>query len=202
MAASNDEPTTPGDGQRQAARRTALVLTLAVVGISLGVVALVLASSGGSDVDRPAAPPGTQEYTVRSAGHVEGSVDYEQDPPVGGDHAAVWQNCGFYDEPIRVEQGVHSLEHGAVWITYDPGLDDADLAAVRRLAEEPYVLASPWSTSPLPAPIVLSAWGVQLATDDVSSDAVLEFVSTYRQAASAPEPGAPCTGGDGGTMEA
>jgi hypothetical protein len=57
--------------------------------------------------------------------HVGGNIDYDQDlgiPPAGGPHNPSWQNCGFYDELVRDENAVHSLEHGAVWITYQPDL--------------------------------------------------------------------------------
>jgi hypothetical protein len=55
-------------------------------------------------------------YDVGQGGkHTAGEVDYAQNPPVGGAHNPVWQNCGFYDKPIRDESAVHSLEHGAVW---------------------------------------------------------------------------------------
>ena len=66
--------------------------------------------------------------------HVKGSVDYMQSPPVGGDHASIWQNCGFYSEPVRNETAVHSMEHGAVWITYRPGLPTEQVDKLRELA--------------------------------------------------------------------
>jgi hypothetical protein len=57
--------------------------------------------------------------------HVGGNIDYDQDlvtPPAGGPHNPIWQNCGYYDDPVRDENAVHSLEHGAVWITYQSAL--------------------------------------------------------------------------------
>ena len=75
-------------------------------------------------VEQPGKPPeGVQTYDVGSANvHTEENVDYEQTPSAGGAHNPVWQNCGFYEKPIRDENAVHSLEHGAVWITYLPNL--------------------------------------------------------------------------------
>jgi hypothetical protein len=59
--------------------------------------------------------------------HTDGDVDYAQTPPVGGEHNPVWQNCGFYQEPVRDETAVHSLEHGAVWITYSPDIPQDEI---------------------------------------------------------------------------
>ena len=64
--------------------------------------------------------------------HESGDILYEQVPPVGGPHNAVWQNCGFYSQYLNNVNAVHSLEHGAVWITYDPDkITDDELQTLR-----------------------------------------------------------------------
>jgi Protein of unknown function (DUF3105) len=136
-----------------------------------------------------------QTFDVPSNEHVDTEVDYPQTPPVGGPHVPVWQTCGAYDRPIYSEAGVHSMEHGAVWITYRPDLPADQVRQIEDLAQQPYTLASPWTETELGAPIVLSAWGAQLALDALPSPGADEFLTTYREAATAPEPGAPCTGG-------
>src|SRR5438132_4557978 len=50
---------------------------------------------------------GVQYYEVTDRAHVEIAVDYPQTPPVGGNHAPIWQNCGFYAEPVADETAVH-----------------------------------------------------------------------------------------------
>ncbi len=128
--------------------------------------------------------------------HVAGPVQYAQTPPVGGDHAPVWQNCGFYREPIASELGVHSMEHGAVWVTYAPELSVSQVEVLRDLAaDQTYVLVSPFPG--LPTPVVASAWGVQLRLPSAGDRRLPEFVDRYRQGPQTPEPGAPCTGGVG-----
>ncbi len=94
--------------------------------IRFGIVAIVVAAGGGCSsgdggTKRSAAPQGTQTYTGLSRGHTDAPVSYPQTPPVGGDHAPVWQNCGFYGQAVLTGRGVHSMEHGAVWVTYRPG---------------------------------------------------------------------------------
>jgi hypothetical protein len=154
--------------------------------------------TGGEAAATPADPlpiGQVQTFEVSSRNHVTQTVDYPQTPPVGGDHAPIWQNCGFYDRPIFSEAGVHALEHGAVWITFRPDLAADQVDQIRGLAQQPYTLASPWEDPTLGAPIVLSAWGAQLAIESLPSPAADQFLATYREAATAPEPGSPCTGG-------
>ena len=63
--------------------------------------------------------------------HVPGPVRYSVIPPVGGDHNATWMNCGVYDKPVPDERAVHNLEHGAVWITYQPSLPKSEVNQLR-----------------------------------------------------------------------
>lgn len=139
---------------------------------------------------------GVEEFEDLSADHVTGTVDYATSPPAGGDHNAVWQNCGVYAEPVSNENAVHSLEHGAVWITYSPDLPTDQVTALTAKAQgQGYALVSPYED--ISAPIVLSAWGAQLAVDEADDPRVDAFLAKYLQGEQTPEPGAPCYGGTG-----
>jgi hypothetical protein len=108
----------------------------------------------------------------------------------------VWQNCGFYEEPVPNEPAVHSLEHGAVWVTHDPGLEEDQVEELRTLAEEnSYVLVSPYEG--LSAPVVASAWGHQVELEGAGDENLQSFVEAYQQGPQTPEPGASCSGGTG-----
>lgn len=150
-------------------------------------------------VEQPGtAPDDVKTFEVGPGGvHTDTDVDYAQTPPVGGEHNPVWQNCGFYDEPITDENAVHSLEHGAVWITYSPDLPQDQVDQLRDLAHsQPYVLVSPYPD--LDSPIVASAWGKQLSLQSASDPDLERFILVYSErSALTPEPGAPCTGGVG-----
>jgi hypothetical protein len=122
-------------------------------------------------------------------------VDYPQSPPVGGAHNPIWQNCGFYSKPVRNEYAVHSMEHGAVWITYSPDLPKDQVEKIKSLTQKSYVLASPYPG--LPAPVVASAWGKQLKLNSANDPRLEQFVIDYSQGPQNPEPGAPCSGGVG-----
>src|SRR5262249_43632820 len=49
-------------------------------------------------------------------------------PPVGGPHFPTPQAPGFYTSPIPDGNGIHSLEHGIIWITYNQKLGADDIA--------------------------------------------------------------------------
>src|SRR5688500_18003166 len=135
-----------------------------VVLVAVGAVALVVSSRQQFRVDttRPDPPDGTQTIKVDTKSHTDQAVAYAQTPPVGGDHAPAWQNCGFYDAPIASENAVHSLEHGAVWITYSAKLPASDVERLKQVATSTsYVLVSKWGADDLPAPVVASALGHQ-----------------------------------------
>jgi len=191
------------EAQRRAERRrNRIILAVSVaVGLALVVptaIVVVKEQRRQAAAEAAAAQPiaGAQVFTDLGATHTTDDVSYDPTPPVGGDHHPAWQNCGFYDVPLVEEHAVHSLEHGAVWLTYDPDLPAADVAVLRRLADRhAFLLVSPYDG--LPSPVVASAWGVQVALDGVDDERLEPFLVKYLQGPQTPEPGAPCTGGVG-----
>ena len=153
---------------------------------------LTACSQGSQDIE------GVQSFKYTGGEHQTGRLNYAQRPPVGGPHNPVWQNCGVYDRPLYDEYAVHSMEHGAVWITYQPGLSTAEVATLREAVQgRPYTLLSPYEA--LKSPIVLSAWNKQLAVTSASDPRIAAFIQKYEQGGEAPEIGAPCSGGYGDT---
>ncbi|GLU46621.1 DUF3105 domain-containing protein [Nocardiopsis ansamitocini] len=137
---------------------------------------------------------GVQEFSGLTNNHVTESVDYDQSPPVGGDHNSLWQNCGVYAAPLEPTHAVHSLEHGAVWINYDPDLP-ADQVEQLDAFYTPgsYVIVSPYEGE-LESPVVATAWGKMLAVDGPDDDRLKNFVQLYERNPNVPEPGAACSG--------
>ena len=118
-----------------------------------------------------------RELSDNGAVHVV-CASYDHTPPASGDHFQVWQNCGIYTQPIQNQTAVHSLEHGAVWVAYQPDLDASLIQAMtERLKSEKFALMAPYPG--LQNPIVLTAWTRQLAVDDWSDPAIEEFLDTY-----------------------
>ena len=173
--------------------RTAGAVVL-VAGAGAGAVYLWAPNLNSSLLGAP--PDGVRTFEVTQRDHVETPVAYAQTPPVGGNHAPVWQNCGFYDRPVRNENAVHSMEHGAVWVAYRPDLPAGQVDLLRQLTQrQNYVLASPHPD--LPAPVVASAWGRQLSLNSAEDPRLNQFVRAFTLGDQTPEPGAPCTGGTG-----
>lgn len=190
--------------QRRAERRR----QVAIIGSAVLLAAALVGTAGfavvreqqqeqaaGTAAEEPI--KGVRDFPGLERNHVETAVDYPQTPPVGGNHAPVWTNCATYDTPVDSSQSVHSLEHGAVWITYRPGLPAEQVKTLTDLAAgNGFVLVSPFPE--LPAPVVASAWGKQLRVKSAADPRLAVFVQAFAQSPKAPEPGAPCTGGAGG----
>ncbi|MEV6023996.1 DUF3105 domain-containing protein [Streptomyces sp. NPDC052036] len=130
--------------------------------------------------------------------HTTSTVTYPMEPPVGGDHNPVWQNCNgdVYTKPVDNMNAVHSLEHGAVWVTYNGKAAKSDVEALAaKVKRTPYTLMSPVEDQK--DPIMLSAWAHQRTVKSANDPAVDTFFATFVQGAQTPEPGAACTGGLG-----
>ena len=181
-------------------------MRMRLFGVGVAMVVAFTAVGCAADAPPPAAPT-TPASTARltdfaathpewlTNNHVRGHVTYKVSPPVGGDHNPVWQNCAgdVYPAQIANEHAVHSMEHGAVWVTYRPDLPAAQVNALAtRVQDRPYMLMSPYPT--LDAPISLQAWGFQLKADDAADPAIDAFIRAHR-AKGSPEPGATCSGG-------
>jgi len=109
-------------------------------------------------------------------------------PPASGAHAVEPQRVGSYEDPIPEANAVHALEHGIVWIAYQPVLLSADqigqLNALRSEFERDVIV------SPRPAnadAVVVVSWGRRQIFDAVDLEALRDFITANRNRA--PEPG-------------
>jgi hypothetical protein len=135
-------------------------------------------------------PEGVETYAVEAFSHTNEPVVYPQTPPVGGPHHLSWETCVFRDRPVPNETAVHSLEHGAIWVTYRPDLPPDQIAVLRRLAESRRdMLVSRWDEG-LPAPVVASSWGRQLKLESAGDPRLVQFAQAF--SGQSPEPNAPC----------
>ncbi|MGW5745358.1 DUF3105 domain-containing protein [Amycolatopsis sp. NPDC003861] len=123
-------------------------------------------------------------------------VKYDKAPPVGGPHDGTWASCTgiVYPNAVRTENMVHSLEHGAVWIAYNPAQISGDaLGKLKaRVEGKPYSMMSPYPG--LDKPISLQSWGHQLKLDSADDLRIDQFIVALRQNSNGvyPEVGATC----------
>ena len=118
----------------------------------------------------------TFEYAA-GQDHVTTAVSYTETPPVGGPHDPEWADCTgtVYDVDIRHENAVHSMEHGATWITYDPDrISDADLTTLRDLVSGTSgLMLSPYGGQ---EPVIsLQSWNHQLSVDSATDERVEQY---------------------------
>ena len=171
-----------------------------IAAVLVGVVAigafLVWIAASQPEAIPDGVPEGAQAFGAPSRNHVEGPIEYDVQPPPGGDHNPVWLNCGVYREPVPVENAVHALEHAAVWITYRPDLDADSIGELEGYGRDRRkVIVSPFPGQE--SPIILTSWGWQLALDDVADLRLRQYLQEFEGTGYAPEPGAVCSGGVG-----
>lgn len=168
---------------------------LAVLGITgttaAAVVALSLvAPEATRPVDRTL--DAVEAFEDLPTTHVDGPIEYATEPPVGGQHADAWLDCGVYDEQVPAENLVHDLEHGTVVIAHDPDLDTDDVDALAAQLPDNGIL-TPWSG--MEAPVVVTVWGRRLQLTGADDPRLPLFVERFGGGGTAPEPFASCAGG-------
>lgn len=92
-------------------------------------VLLAACAQNGGEIE------GVKSFKNEGGLHQAGRLDYAQRSPAGGAHNSTWQNCGVYDRPIYDEYAVHSLEHGAVWVSYQPDLGASQVQQLKGLVD-------------------------------------------------------------------
>jgi hypothetical protein len=199
-------PTKPGRSiVNQKTRPWGLIITAAVI-VVLAIVVIGYATlhkgtpSTNAGYTNPEiadakAIPGVIYKREADHSHVSGNITYDSSPPVGGNHSPYWADCSgtVYPNAIANENAVHMLEHGAVWITYKPGLAADQVATlakqvtgVDRMAMSPY--------PDLKTNISLQAWDYQLFVDSASDPRIKEFITALRfNPKTTPEPSATCS---------
>jgi hypothetical protein len=121
-------------------------------------------------------------YPTPNRTHVTTTVDYPQSPPVGGDHSPLWADCTgkVYAEQLANENAVHSLEHGAIWIAYNPStIASGDLNKLaKQVSGQDREILTPYAG--LKTPISLQSWGYQLFVNSASDPRIGQFINALR----------------------
>jgi uncharacterized protein DUF3105 len=117
-------------------------------------------------------------------------------PPTSGPHYGQWVIWGDYEEPVRLTESVHNLEHGGIVIFYGKDVSSAQIDQLRRFyRDDPVAML----LAPLPRlndKIALTAWnaphaekpgearkdarGILAECTSFDEDAFKAFRQTYR----------------------
>lgn len=174
--------------------RTLLILALALVGcgsndpelVTLHPDAAPIAPFVECTVEIRAAPPASANHQTPCT-----PTNYQL-PTAGGDHYSVWADFGAYAQPVPWGFLVHSMEHGAVVLSYRcEGADCAPIEAAfdalrsRQPADALCVredVPNRLIVAPEPSlewPIALSAWGHTYRATCIDPASLADFVDAH-----------------------
>jgi len=125
--------------------------------------------------------------TAGSGEHTETEVDYDTNPPVSGPHSQRTAPCGVHSAPMADENQVHTLEHGAVGILYQPTLEESQIEAIEAIVGErdSHVFSAP--DEDMEMTIAVTAWGHMMELEEVDRAAITEFIDVFAEGGDAPE---------------
>jgi hypothetical protein len=175
--------------RRKAARNRARIAGGLVAVIALLAITIINSRRSNQRIISALESSGNCEYDTRSDSdrgqgnnHVNGNVDYEVDPPSGGDHSPSPSPPGLFtiDNTPPDAQIVHSLEHGYIAIWHKIDLPTADMEALRELSNRYArdVLLVPRAS--LVQPVAATAWHRRLICERPDIEALDRFVKEYR----------------------
>jgi len=171
---------------------------IALLGVLFS-AALISCSSGESEPVEVSTEEMLEEVeylVITSREHTDENVDYPTIPPAGGNHLGIWHTCGIYKVELLDEAAVHSLEHGAVWVTYKPEIAKEEIIKLTTmLSSRSKILLSPHPEQI--SPIVATAWGRQLEIESSNDLRLEKFVDFFVDGEAAPEAGITCDRGIG-----
>jgi Protein of unknown function (DUF3105) len=112
-------------------------------------------------------------------------------PPTSGPHYGQWVIWGEYDQPVRLAQSTHNLEHGGIVMFYGSDVSQDEITKLRSFYRED---ATAMLLAPLPRlgnKIALTAWysadpasgdsqGILAECTAFNEDAFRTFRDTYR----------------------
>jgi hypothetical protein len=112
-------------------------------------------------------------------------ITYETMPPASGPHYDQTASAGFYTDRPQLGALVHSLEHGAVVVYYDPeritpdARESLERFAATHTGTWQSVIVVPTPVDDPSAPYILTAWRHKLSLDSYDRDTVRAFLAEY-----------------------
>ncbi len=132
--------------------------------------------------DYSVAVPAMEDRTHISGG--SSRPDYNSNPPTSGPHDAKTTERGVHEEEVADEHLVHNLEHGEIWISYQPDIPESAIEELERITNgNQKTVLTPRASNE--KDIALSSWG-RLDTFDIGPEGVIDrkriedFIKRYK----------------------
>lgn len=111
-------------------------------------------------------------------------VEYDANPPNSGDHFAVPADDGAYTEAPETGALIHSLEHGRIFMQFDPAAPESVKGDLKALYDEdPYHMIIAPNDTDMPYEVAATTWTRTLACPEMNEqvfDAIRAFRDEYR----------------------
>lgn len=160
------------------AGRRALVIRIGWITTVLIVIGLSVLVALNLNEPRPPELDQIESFASLGVDHLAPGAptpEYNSDPPTSGPHDSIPAACGIYRQPVPDRSMLHSMEHGAMVISYDPGLTSARRDQIedigRSIGDEVIVAPRPG----LNATIVLTGWTKLLTLEEIDERAIRGF---------------------------
>lgn len=173
----------------------AIAIVLVVAG-SVVAYTVFVSDSGPSDTHGSTALPergnatlvtDVEQFPSEGREHVPAGTEIEYDtmPPTSGPHYDQTASAGFYTERPSLGALVHSLEHGAVIVYYDPNQitpeaqSHLEQLATTHTGAFQSVIVVPTPVENSTHPYVLTAWRHKLSLESYDTETVRAFLAEY-----------------------
>ena len=105
--------------------------------------------------------------------------EYRVNPPVSGSHDPSPAEWGFYEQEVPDTKVIHSLEHGGIWVSYQPGtLNEEEINQLKELASkyDQRLIVSPRAKND--TKIAVASWRYLEKLDSLDLELINNFLTT------------------------
>lgn len=126
------------------------------------------------------------EFEDQGTEHIKDGSDhlpYNSNPPSSGWHYANPALIGFYgrNEDLPDEQVIHNIEHGDIWIAYNPNISDTILEELKKF-DESKIIITPRQSNDFDISVV--AWNrvdsFDVENETLDSQRIKDFITRYK----------------------
>ena len=153
--------------------------------VTVGALIAVACGGGGASFDDPRLAEFDDDFTSSGQGHLNSGArfDYPTIPAYGGPHSGNLLPCSVYSDEQSQERILHTMEHGAVIIFFQPDVAAGDdITQIRQLGTELLREGNRIIVVPnrlLTNPIVIASWARLLPLQSFEDATIRAFVDAF-----------------------